>query len=439
MTKRAKQIRNGVLLGLLCAGLAAAYFIISANENPAARGVLFRLRNEQITRVSIDNRLGSFDFHEEDGAWVVESGGVYRTNPEKIDLLLGTLEEFAITRMLTDEKSEYGFEDPEASVRVETSGGDEFRFIVGKEAISGSSVYIKSGDDVMLTSTAMTAQLTGSLAAYRAKDVLMVDPSQIRSIIYFVNGEQSLSLSNTDYKSWTMDSPLRVPARNVILNELVAKLRTLSIAGYIDASTGTTDLGLDQPAASMILTDENGVTQTLDFGNIADTQQYVRIGGHDDIVALYASDLDFSALTPAGVMYLAPLDIPIDQVQSVSIQTGGDEDLLTLERNADDVQAALNGRSVSYSETFVSIYFKCITLNADGYDASPTDPGACEAVCSTTLLDGKTVTLSLYRRDAQTLYLYVDGEPVKDGETMFYMEENALNELLYRLDNAKGG
>lgn len=437
MKKRAKKIRNGILLGLLLVGLGAVYFIISANENPAAKGVLFRLGNEKITRVSIDNQFGSFDFYETDGAWVVDSGGVYRTNPQKIDLLLGTLEKFSITRMLTDEKSEYGFEDPQASVRVSTSGEKEFSFTVGNEAISGSSVYIKSGDRVMLTSTAMTAQLTGSLAAYHAKDVLAVDPSQIRSVEYYINGEPVLSLSNTDYQSWMLETPFRAPARKVLVNELVAKLRALSVAGYADSFAETKDMGLDQPAASMILTDQNGVSQTLDFGNTQDTLQYVRIGAHNDVVMLYASDLDFSALTPENLMYIAPLDLPIDRVRSVSIQADGVEDLLTLERSADSVTAALNGKNISYSETFVSIYFKCITLNADGYDTKPYQPGICEAVCTITLLDGEKRTLSLYRRGESTLYLYVDGEPIKDGQTMFYLQENALSELLYRLENAK--
>lgn len=436
MKRRGKTIRNGIILGILCVALVSAYLLISANENPAAKGVLFNLGNDRITNVDIENTFGDYSFYQQDGNWVVESDGVYRTNPEKMKLLLGCLESFSISRMLTDEKAEYGFEAPQAQVSIMTEQGKAYHFTVGNDAISGSSVYIKSKDGVMLTSTAMTSQLNGSLAAYRAKDVLMVDPAKIRSIEYDVNGEQVLTLTNTDYHHWTLEYPFAAPGREVILNELIAKLRTMVIAGYVDGSSDVGDTGLDTPVASMTLTDENGVKQKLDFGAVQDTVQYVRIGGKSDIVQLYTSDLDFSNLTPEGLMYVAPLDIPVDQVQSVLVKAGGQSDLLVVDRSGSVTQATRNGEAIDYTETFVSIYFKCITINADGYDTSPPVPGREQAVISVTKTDGRTIVLSLYERDASTLYLYVDGEPVLSGGYAFYTDASSLQELLFRLRGA---
>jgi len=436
MTMRGKSIRNGIIIGMLCIALVVAYFVITANETPAAKGVLYTLGNDHISTIRIKNTYGDYSFYKDGDDWVVESDGVYRTNPEKIQLLLGCLEQFSINRMLTDEKSEYGFETPQAQVWVKTAGGDAYQFLVGNDAISGSSVYIRSGDDIMLTSTAMTSQLTGSLAAYRAKKVLMVDPSQIRSIEYFVNGEQTLLLTNTDYFNWKMGAPFRAPARNVIVNELIAKLRSLSIAGYIDSTSAVSNMGLEAPTIRMILVDQEGITQTLEFGSVLDTVQFVRIGAESDIVQLYVSDLDFKDLTPEGVMYVAPLDISIDLVQSVSIKTGGAEDLLVLDRSGAVISATLNGKPVDYAETFVSIYFKCITINADGYDTPPPAQGEREATITVTKTNGETVELSLYHRDEDTLYLYLNGEPIRSGDTIFYSDARSLTELIYRLQGA---
>lgn len=436
MKKRGKTIRNGIILGVLCVALATAYFLISANENPAAKGVLYELGNDRIADVSIKNTFGSYSFYQQDGSWVVESNGVYRTNPEKMKLLIGSLESFGITRMLSGEKAEYGFDDPQAQVQVKTEQGKTYSFTVGNEAISGSSVYIKSSDGIMLTSTAMTSQLTGSLAAYRAKDVLMVDPAQIRTIEYSVGGNQTLALTNTDYHHWSMEYPFAAPGREVILNELIAKLRTLAIAAYVDGSSDVGDMGLDKPAASMTLTDQNGVTQTLDFGIIDDTLQYVRIGGKSDIVQLYAADLDFSSLTPEGLMYVAPLDISVDEVRSVQIDAAGQSDLLIVDRNGSVTSATRNGEAIDYAETFVSIYFKCITINADGFDMSLPEPGKEQAVITITKTNGDTITLTLFERDASTLYMYVGGEPLRSGEYAFFADASSLQELLFRLRGA---
>jgi len=439
MKKNGRSIRNGIILACVCAVLATSYFLIAAKENPAARGVLYQLGGDKIAAVRIDNQYGSFAFEQQGGEWVVDSGGIYRTNPEKISLLLGCLEKFSITRMLPDEKSDYGFGAPQAEVWVTTQSGKTYNFLVGADAISGSSVYIKSDGNVMLTSTAMTSQLTGSLAAYRTKDVLMVDPAKIRSIVYYENGVETLSVSNTDYHNWTMGYPLSVPAREVVLNELIARLRTLTIAGYADLADADTNNGLSAPTAKMVLTDESGVQQTLEFGAVSDTLQYVRIGAEKDIVQLYAADLDFSKLTPEGVMYLAPLDIDITTVQSISIQSGGITDTFTLDHSGAEITAKLNGAEISYSLALVPVYFKCVTLNADGYDVNPVASGVCEAVCTTTLITGETVELSLYGRDADTLYLYVDGKPLMNGQTMFYLDRSSLSEMLYRLERAKAG
>jgi len=439
-----KSIRNIVILVCIGVGLCAGYFIVLANEDPAQSGVLYKLGGDKIKRVRIDNGYGSFVFERRDGDWIVESGGgVYRTNPEKMKLLISCLNEFAIIRMLPEEKIEYGFNEPQAKVLVTTDGGKGYGFDVGADAISGSSVYIKSGGKVMLTSTGMTSQLTGSLAAYRAKDVLTVDPSNIRSIEYYVKGEKTLELRNTDYKNWTMGFPFEAPARSVILNEYVSKLRNLIIAGYVDSGNTPEDTGLANPASSMVLTDEAGVRQRLDFGSIDGNLEYVRIGGESDIVKLYAADVDFSGLTPRGVMYVAPLDIDISRVRSVSIQAEGVNDVFTLQHanegdGASDVAVKLNGADVSLPD-FASVYFKIMTLNADGYETGGEAPvyAEREAVCAVTLTNGEKIELSLYGRDADTLYMFVNGELLTSGQTIFYTERSSLTELFYRLQNIK--
>lgn len=438
MKNNRRYFRNIIILACVCAVLATAYFLITANEDPAAAGVLYRLGSDKIIQVAIKNQYGSFVFRQQDGVWMVESGGVYRTNPKKAELLMASLEEFRITRMLPEEKSEYGFGNPQAEVSVSTRGKKQYSFTVGNEAIAGSSVYVKSGSEIMLTSTAMTAQITGSLAAYRAKDVLMVDSANIRSIDYYVEGEETLSLTNTDYKNWNMVYPFKVPARKVVINELVSQLISLRIAEYVDSGSGKEEAGLSDPARKLVLTDEEGVKQTLEFGAVSDTLQYASIGTEDDIVKLYASDLDFSELTPRGVMYIAPLDYDSSEVQSISIQAGGATDTINLEYNGDDVTAKLNGTEIPYSSVFAAIYYKWITLNADGYDTETTVPKECEAVCTTTLLSGETTELSLYTRDADTLYMVVNGKMVTDGQTRFYLDRSSLTELLYRLQSAKG-
>jgi hypothetical protein len=135
-------------------------------------------------------------------------------------------------------------------------------------------------------------------------------------------------------------------------------------------------------------------------------------------------------------MYIAPLNIGTSEIASLVIQAGGATDAIRLEHNGEDDTAYLNGGEIAISD-FISIYYKYIALNADGYDTEQVRPGACEAVCTTTLLNGERIELSLYRRDADTLYLYVNGQMFMSGQTKFYMQQSSLEELLYRLQSIK--
>jgi hypothetical protein len=425
-----KSLRIIIILICVCAVLGAAYFVILANEDPAAAGVLYKLGSDKIERIEIKNSYGSFAFIQQDNTWVVDSDGIYRTNPDKIQLLLNSLEEFSILRMLPEEKSEYGFDQPQAEVRVVTSGKKEYSFVVGATTVNASSVYIKNNEQIMLTSTAAIAQLTGSLAAYRAKDVLMVDADTIASVDYYVKGQKTLSVTNTDYQNWVLRYPFEAPAKSDIMAELVAKLRSLKIAQYVDAGTTLEEAGLASPASKLVIKDQAGVEQTLEFGAVTGTHEYVRIGAQNDIVQLYAADLDFSQLNPQSVMHIAPLSISTSEVQSLTIQAKGETDTFDLEHNGEDITARLNGTDIPFA-SFVSVYYKYMTLSAKGYDLAPTQPGDIAAVCTTTLINGTKIELTLLQRDTDTLYMLID------GQTKYYLNDSSLTELLYRLKTAK--
>ena len=132
-------------------------------------------------------------------------------------------------------------------------------------------------------------------------------------------------------------------------------------------------------------------------------------------------------------MYVAPLDLPVDSVQSVLVETNGVNKRFELDRSGSEIKATCNGKAIDYANTFVSTYFKCITINADGYDENLSEPGDREATVTITRTDGETVELALYERDSSTMYLFVNGEPLLSGKYMFYTDASSLTELRYRL------
>lgn len=426
-----KSIRNLLILLVVAALLAGLYLIISSNEDPAATGVLYRLGSgESVETVNIANRYGSFAFKEIDGAWMVTSTGTYRTNPEKMKLILASLENFEISRVLEKDQTIYGLDDPEARIVVKTNKGNEYRFSIGYETASRSSVYVRdeASGKVMIASTSTVAQLTGSLDAYRSKDVLTVDPDNIRSIAYYEHGQLVLQTQNTDYKNWSMSYPYAAPARKVILTELVAKMREWTIASYPDETLAPADMGLDKPVCALILTDGSGDEQLIEFGTTDGTTIYVRTGGQD-VVKLYVTDTDFSKLTPEGVMYVAPLNADLDSVASIEINIGGKAHAFVLSRVDEETMVKLDGKDIPY-EQFISVYFKYIALSADGYKPQADLPGEAEMVFTTRLTNGQAIELRLVPGKDDELFMVVK------GKADFYFNRSSLEQLLYRFNKA---
>ncbi|MEG0584912.1 MAG: DUF4340 domain-containing protein [Christensenellaceae bacterium] len=426
-----KNIRNLLILVIVFAALLTVFLILDSNNDPAATGVLYKIEDDGIKKIEINNEFGSYAFEKTGEEWMISSGeDTYRTNPEKMNLLISSLQSVPIDRVLDEKIAEYGFEQPRATVKVTDTKGNTYSFLVGAETASRANAYVYDlkTKKSMVTSTAAVSQLTGSLQAYRAKDVLTIDSTKIRRLAFYENEKLYMSVTNTDYKNWALEYPFEAPARKVILTEFVAKMRGWEVAGYPEQTQTKADMGLENPKTAMQITDANGNQQTIFFGKDDGTTTYVQIG-ENEIVKLYTVDVNLSTMTPEQVMYVAPLESNIGELKSISV-TKDTPYVFTIDHSGSVPVITENGKDVSYQD-FSGILTKYITLNATGYDPKQIDTsGKPVAVCTSVLTDGGTKELKLYPRDADTLYMLVD------GKTEFYLNIADLDELLYRIEKA---
>ena len=431
-----KKIPGLLILAVAAVGLGGTYFALASTNDPARTGVLFAMGNgETVESISLTNTYGSYEFTKEDDEWIVHSDGDFRTNPEKMDLLVSSLEEVPVTRVMEETAPEYGLDDPVAQVSFTTSKGKTHSFMVGNETASRSSVYILDPENgkPMLTTDAAVAQLTGSLSAYRAKDVLTVDTTAIQQIRYYENNELILEVGNTDYQNWFLTQPYEAPARRVVLTELVNKMAGWTVAGYPEGEDDAA-MGLDNPARVLEVTDAAGNTQRVEFGRDDGTNVYARTAGTDEVVKLYSVDCDFSGLTPEQVMFVSPLTTTVDQLSSISVTVGGKAVSFFLEnQDGEMVVTSSEGDEVKYSD-FISVLSKFMGHNADGYDPQHSiDPGEEPvALLQMETLDGQVTQLELYQRDEETLAMLVD------GHTRYHLPVSDLEELIYRINSALG-
>ena len=151
--------------------------------------------------VPIEETIGMFSACAQEIKAVLESvaadGSTYRTHSNKMELMIGALKEIPVTRVLDEELPDYGLESPQAVVTCTTSKGNTHSFAIGNETVSHSEVYIRDqrNGKVMITTTGAVAQFTGSLSAYRDKEIFTIDKQNIVTVEYYQNGQHQLTVS----------------------------------------------------------------------------------------------------------------------------------------------------------------------------------------------------------------------------------------------------
>lgn len=413
---------------MLIVVFASGFFIMNS---VFVQGTVYSLYSgEEIDSISLINGYGTFFFYKEsDGEnWIVETAGSrYRANADKMVLLLEALGNMPVKRILESERDDYGLGQPVAFVEFKTSSGKLYEYSFGKIGADVSTVYVKSkSGNVILTDSSASDQVNGSLAAYRDKKVFSVDLYNIVNLEYFRGGHLVVSCHSESPIEWYMDFPWKVPARHIELTELIARMAGWVIAGYPE-EVDQKKAGLDPPIETLILGDRDGNTQMLEFGRIEGLSRYARAGEQGDPVFLYAADVDFSILYPESLLFIAPLRSRLDQVSSFSVRYGADTWTLSYDQAAD---IAFWEYGMLSSEEFVGVFFKFISMVADGRDSAVSPQSGENPIAILTIenTNGVSARLELFPRDENSHFMRINGV-----NTPYFISAERLSNLLGRI------
>jgi hypothetical protein len=315
---------------------------------------------------------------------------------------------------------------------VETDAGRRYEFVFGNAGADVNTVYVKNGlGAVILTEAASAFQVTGNMAAYRDKKVFTVDLLNLARLEYRRGGVPVINCRRESSTEWYMDYPYTVPARHIELTEFVARMTGWIIAGYPKENPGET--GLEPPLETLILTDVKGNTQSLYFGKTNGLNRYVCAGNQDNVVFLYAADTDLSILTPESLLFVAPLRAQMNEVAEFQIEQGGES--WAFMYNPEAGAASWKYGTLSEQE-FVGIFYKFISMTADGRDGSVKNRVNSPAATMTlNRKNGETALLELLYRDENTYFMRINGE-----DTPYYINAKRLLSLQGRISElmAKG-
>lgn len=422
-----------VILAALTAAAAVLYGGTAFFTEKEDTGFYKLAKEEEIETIALDNPYGSLKLWQNDGdTWMVrEADGEteYTAGEEKMNLLLAALKDMRISRSLEEEKPEYGLESAGIRLAFSTSQGKRYSFAVGNETMTRSHVYLKDGSTgrIGITDLGSVAQLGGGLSAFRDREIFHVDMEHITGITSQKPGEAMLSLALADGE-WRMTSPYQAPAREIEIKEQLAAMKDWNLCAFADTTVYTEEqMGFNGKGEILTLTDHTGRSQTLEIGIPIQAMLPVRSGGKDDILLLYADEVDTSVLTADKLLFFAPLRASIDDVERIVLTVG--DTSLDFDTDSANNLFKCNGHPV-HSEAFYSFYISYMALTASGGGGSAPPENAGElASLQTFFKDGTSIQLRLLERDTATCYMVVN-----NSFSGFYISNEKLITLISKLE-----
>lgn len=202
---------------------------------------LINLPPDRVRRIEWTTREGPFHVARTDGdAWQIEQPVVARAHGPAIRQWLNRMYEFVIHEFVAETVAAaalYGFDQPVRQVALmgdHTSGGFVLR--IGNPADKGSAFYYANvlGQDQVFTVPAEVVNwIEPARRSMRDYRLMVAAPMDISSI-YMADGDTSIQLARDTQGVWEVTAPLRTPADNARVEQLIQAWTCATVREFID-------------------------------------------------------------------------------------------------------------------------------------------------------------------------------------------------------------
>lgn len=397
---------------------------------------VFSTPRDNVIRIEVSMADESFAFARTDAGWILEGKEDVKIKTTLVDYLCGELAGVNASRKLSAkgaELSDYGLSPALATYKLTLKDGGEKIFLLGKKDPVSEHYFFKIADDdtvYTIFSTKGDAIFNGS-DYYKNSDILDVDTSNLRHI-QMNTPKMTLELAAAQYSdgslAWNMIKPMkRGTDIGQVQNMIISRLSYIQVQEFVDEkSEKYASSGVNNPEATITLTDAYRNTQTFYLGKTDGAMRYVKTNGR---VYLVGDDwADFTDIDPfLYVDKFIHLE-NIDKVDKIEVTKGDTTYTAEISGSGDNAVYKLNGTEVMADKFRREVYQKVIGLLADDFAASPRY-STPEYTVKFHMTDGTVKTTSYCNYDDRSYAAFTN------GSCEFIIRKKKLTEMFASLEN----
>lgn len=439
-----KQLRWICILGIAAVLLTGVFIVVDQKtkkkEEQASIGAskqLFSFDPNNITRMTIDNEEGSFNFEwiSDEVRWKLVSDDPFDINAYAVAAIANyfcQLKSQKTVEFDCQNTATYGFDNPIAVKVYTTETGDTnpYELYVGDNTPTNDAYYAMVGgsDDVF------TIDYTSGSIFCAAKNTLknpcLFDTTA--SLVSYIkverDGKTTMEMERDENFVWTLHQPKGFQLRNSNMDTLTDNITRITVSSYVEENPeDLAKYGLDHPQTKFWLkgtVNKEAKSREVWLGNpVTDHEDETEIYGYlveeRQVFTIKRAEVSFTESNVISYLNTYCVNLSVEDLKKVEIDMGEVYDLHeTLGLNYEKKQYSLGKTNISamnddaIMSKYTAFYNAIVWLQYSelDVDAKP-DPDQEPAIRITyTMTDGSTTKLTFIEKEKNVYYLMRDGK-----------------------------
>lgn len=343
--------RNLIILALVVM-VIGAYIMLVERHRPTsdeveaqAEKLLRGFDRDDVIGIVIDRVAGRVRLEKVGEDWHLREPLDFPADDSVVSSTLGTLADLEAERRLPAAEvdvTEFGLDQPSATVILSSADGSDITFSIGDELPLGSkrALRLAGADEIVIAAGYFMTSIGREVDDWRSREVVDIAADQVASIDIEAGGDSIRAARLGD--DWRLLQPLEDVADRDHLRGLISDLDSMRIEEFIDGVVDPAELGFEAPAYEVLVIRSDGdepfrlalgITREAD----GETEVACRRG---DGEYFWASDRVTARLAKAPVLWRSKKVAPFEtwDVEGLALTRG--ESVVDLSRSAGTWQFA---------------------------------------------------------------------------------------------------
>ena len=428
-----KLYRNAIILAVIVALLAGAYYFISKNKKPDDSGLgdvetirVLDYTTDKIEKVTVENTEGIFVIVKKDTNWELASPAGFKADASKLSSIAINASSVIADKVVEEDAKDlsiYGLDKP-VQITLKLNDGTEKTLQIGDEIPTKGAYYAKlkdSGKVYVIGSYTAEALLVNRLEL-KDKTLYTLKSEDIISVSMDRKGSNLFKAQKNADVDWQMLTPIQGNMNLTALGPMIDALTQTTISEYVEENPADlSKYGLANPVYVFDFSTSSANYKLL-LGSEKEKGSliYAKLDGSNDVFTISETAYNFLDKPLKEIIEIFAYIVNIDQVNRIDLTMDGKTNTFGIDvfkdaegkTDTDKDKFTMNGKDASMkdkddNQPFRNFYQALIGIGLDEIDTGNVAMGTPEVTIKYYLKSAPgTMKVDLVSKDANYYYVF---------------------------------